>query len=47
MWAYYRRFPTLAKSMGLSWEPSSIDRAAAGSVMVRIELAVSATPVAA
>lgn len=39
LWAYYRRFPTLAKSMGLSWEPSSVDRAAAGSVMVRIELA--------
>ena len=47
MWAYYRRFPALAKSMGLSWEPSSVDRAAAGSVMVRIELAVPAAPVAA
>ncbi len=29
LWAYYRRFPMLAKSMGLSWDPSSVDRAAA------------------
>jgi hypothetical protein len=39
LWAYYRRFPALAKSMGLSWDPSSVDRAAAGSVMVRVKLA--------
>lgn len=38
LWAYYRRFPTLARSMGLSWEPSSVDAAAAGSVMVRVDL---------
>jgi F420H(2)-dependent quinone reductase len=38
LWAYYRRFPMLAKSMGLSWDPSSVDRAAARAVMVRVEL---------
>jgi hypothetical protein len=38
VWAYYRRFPALAKSMGLSWEPSSVDRAAARTVMVRVDL---------
>ena len=38
IWAYYRRFPSLARSMGLSWEPSSVDRAAERGVMVRIEL---------
>lgn len=38
LWAYYRRFPMLAKSMGLSWDPSSVDRAAARSVIVRVEL---------
>ena len=39
MWAYYRRYPMLAKSMGLSWDPSSVDHAVARAVMVRIELA--------
>jgi hypothetical protein len=38
LWSYYRRFPALAKSMGLSWDPSSVDRAAERGVMVRIEL---------
>jgi hypothetical protein len=47
IWAYYRRFPSLAKSMGLSWEPSSVDRAAAGGVMVRIELVPDIAPVVA
>jgi deazaflavin-dependent oxidoreductase (nitroreductase family) len=42
MWAYYRRFPALAKSMGLSWDPSSVDRAAARAVMVRVELLAEA-----
>ena len=39
MWAYYRRFPALAKSMGLSWDPTSVERAAASGVMVRIDIA--------
>lgn len=47
MWAYYRRFPTLAKSMDLSWEPSSVDRAAARGVMVRVELGGEVDPAAA
>jgi F420H(2)-dependent quinone reductase len=38
MWAYYRRFPALAKSMGLSWDPSSVELAATRGVMVRIDL---------
>jgi hypothetical protein len=38
LWSYYRRFPALAKSMGLSWDPSSVEVAAAHGVMVRIEL---------
>lgn len=46
MWTYYRRFPALAKSMGLSWDPSSVDRAAARTVMVRIELVPHLAPVA-
>ena len=44
IWTYYRRFPSLAKSMGLSWEPSSVDRAAARGVMVRIELVPDIAP---
>ena len=47
LWSYYRRFPALAKSIGLSWEPSSVEAAAARSVVVRVELQrePSATPV--
>ena len=47
MWAYYRRFPMLAKSMGLSWDPSSVALAASHGVMVRIVLGREVAPQAA